>query len=266
VHEGRRVRWRSPDSIIAEAKALTHEPDFKGYFHDLSGPTANMYGYECRVKLTKGACKDRRCVYPKKCPAMPVNHNPQRELLRKLRQIDGVKKVFVSSGIRYDLILEDKNHGDAYLRDLVANHVSGQLKIAPEHTEKNVLDLMGKPDSSSLLAFKKRYDELNEELGKQQFLTYYLIAAYPGCSEADMHRLQRFTSEKLHAHPEQVQIFTPTPSTYATLMYYTEIDPFTGAKLFVAKEDAARERQKNIITGAARKSAPPPKTHQKPRR
>jgi uncharacterized radical SAM protein YgiQ len=158
-----------------------------------------------------------------------------------------VKKVFVSSGIRYDLVLDDEKHGDAYLKDLVAHHVSGQLKVAPEHTEPHVLDLMGKPGSDDLLAFKQRYDQLNEQQGKRQFMTYYLIAAYPGCTDAEMHRLRRFASEKLHTHPEQVQIFTPTPSTYATLMYYTEMDPFTGEKIYVAKGDAERERQKQIV-------------------
>ena len=161
---------------------------------------------------------------------MPVNHQPQRELLKKLREIEGVKKVFVSSGLRYDMILDDKKHGDAYLQDLVEHHVSGQLKVAPEHTVDKVLKLMNKPGPGSLLAFKDRFDELSREAGKPQFLTYYLIAAYPGCRDRDMHELQRFTSEKLKVRPDQVQIFTPTPSTYATLMYYTERIPSPGIR------------------------------------
>jgi uncharacterized radical SAM protein YgiQ len=246
VHEGRRVRWRSKDSIVAEAKKLTQLDGFKGYILDTSAPTANMYGFECRIKCTTGACKDKRCLAPELCPMMPVNHQPQRELLRELRQIEGVKKVFVSSGLRYDMILDDRKHGDAYLQDLVEHHVSGQLKVAPEHTVDKVLRLMNKPASGELLEFKDRFDELSREAGKPQFLTYYLIAAHPGCTDRDMHDLQRFTSEKLKVRPDQVQIFTPTPSTYATLMYYTEKDPFTGKELYVAKADNERNRQKSI--------------------
>ena len=246
VHEGRRVRWRSQESILDETRLLTKEPDFKGYILDTSAPTANMYGFECKIKCTKGACKDKRCLTPEICPAMPVNHAHQRELLREMRRIDGVKKVFVSSGLRYDMILGDQKQGDAYLRDLAQYHVSGQLKIAPEHTVDKVLQLMGKPGSNSLLEFKSKFDHYNREAGKRQFLTYYLIAAYPGCTDEDMRKLQRFTSEKLKVRPDQVQIFTPTPSTYATLMYYTEKDPFTGQKLHVVKSDVDRNRQKKI--------------------
>ena len=246
VHEGRRVRWRSQDSILDEARLLTKHPDFKGYILDTSAPTANMYGFECHIKCTQGACKDKRCLSPELCPAMPVNHSQQRELLRELRSLPGVKKVFVSSGLRHDMILADHKHGDDYLRDLVNHHVSGQLKIAPEHTVDKVLTLMNKPGAGSLLAFKQKFDQMNEEVGKRQFLTYYLIAAHPGCTDRDMHELQRFTSEKLKVRPDQVQIFTPTPSTYATLMYYTEQDPFTGEKLTVVKGDAERNRQKSI--------------------
>ncbi|MBN2047597.1 MAG: YgiQ family radical SAM protein [Anaerolineaceae bacterium] len=260
VHEGRKVRWRSQDSIVAEAKLLSKAEDFKGYILDVSAPTANMYGFECSVKSKQGSCKHRRCIYPEICPQLPIDHSRHRALLRELRQIDGVKKVFVSSGIRYDLILADEQHGDAYLRDLVEHHISGQMKVAPEHTEDRVLNLMGKPDTASLVEFKKRYDRLNEQLGKKQFMTYYLIAAYPGCTDEDMRRLQKFTSQKLKIHPEQVQIFTPTPSTYASLMYYTEIDPFTGQEIYVAKDDGARNRQKKIVVEARRQQPPVRKT------
>jgi len=248
VHEGTTVRWRSPASILAEAARLAGHPDFKGYIQDLGGPTANMYGFECGRKLAKGICSAKRCIYPEVCPLMKVDHQPQIDLLRKVRQIPGVKKVFVASGIRYDMLLCDREHGDAYLREVVENHVSGQLKVAPEHTEEHVLALMGKPGSASLLEFKIRFDDLNRLAGKRQFLTYYLIAAHPGCSEADMQRLRTFASQKLQIHPEQVQVFTPTPSTYSSLMYYTEIDPFTGQSLFVEKDARRKERQKQIVT------------------
>jgi len=159
-----------------------------------------------------------------------------------------VKKVFVASGIRYDMLLCDLEHGEAYLREVVEQHVSGQLKVAPEHTEDSVLKYMGKPGSAVLLEFKRRFDNLNHEAGKRQFLTYYLIAAHPGCTEDDMRHLRAFASQKLHIHPEQVQVFTPTPSTYSSLMYYTEIDPFSGKPIFVEKDVQRKERQKKIVT------------------
>jgi uncharacterized radical SAM protein YgiQ len=249
VHEGTTVRWRSAESILAEAERLTHHPDFKGYIQDLGGPTANMYGFECNKKLEKGICTARRCLYPDICPLMKVTHQPQIDLLRKVRRIPGVKKVFVSSGIRYDMVLCDQPHGDEYLREIVAHHVSGQLKVAPEHTEDAVLRYMGKPDSKALLEFKHSFEVMNRAAEKRQFLTYYLIAAHPGCSEADMQHLQVFISRELKIHPEQVQVFTPTPSTYSSLMYYTELDPFTLSPLFVEKDARRKERQKEIVIG-----------------
>jgi uncharacterized radical SAM protein YgiQ len=248
VHEGTTVRWRSPESILAEARQLAQHHGFKGYIQDLGGPTANMYGFECDRKLAKGICSAKRCVFPEVCPMMKVNHQPQIDLLRKVRRIPGVKKVFVASGIRYDMLLCDNEYGDAYLREVIENHVSGQMKVAPEHTEEHVLALMGKPGNAQLLEFKTRFDELNRLAGRRQFLTYYLIAAHPGCSEADMQRVRAFASQKLQIHPEQVQVFTPTPSTYSSLMYYTELDPFTGKAIFVEKDARRKERQKEIVT------------------
>ena len=248
VHEGRTVRWRSPASILDEAGRLTRHPQFKGYIQDVGGPTANMYGFECDKKLGKGACPAKRCLFPELCPLLEVDHRPQIDLLQKVRKLPGVKKVFVASGIRYDMVLGDALCGEAYLHEIVEHHVSGQLKVAPEHTENNVLDLMGKPGGESLLRFKSRFDSLSRLIGKPQFLTYYLIAAHPGCSAQDMLRLKQFTSEKLHVHPEQVQIFTPTPSTYSSLMYYTELDPFTRRPIFVEKDPKRKEHQKDIVT------------------
>lgn len=248
VHEGRTVRWRSQKSILDEARLLSMLPDFKGYIFDVGGPTANMYGYECGLKLKQGACQDKRCIYPLVCPALKPNHKAQVNLLHKLRSIPGIKKVFIGSGLRYDLILADEKHGHAYMKALTKHHVSGQLKVAPEHVEENVLDKMGKPGAEALLEFKQQFDELSRAAGKKQFLTYYLIAAHPGCTEADMRKLKSFASRKLHISPEQVQIFTPLPSTYSALMYYTEMDPFSMKPLFVEKEMGKKERQKRIVT------------------
>jgi uncharacterized radical SAM protein YgiQ len=248
VHEGRTVRWRSEASILKEAERLIRLPDFKGYILDVGGPTANMYGYECGIKLEKGACQDKRCIYPQICPSMRINHARQTQLLRKLRQIPGVKKVFVGSGLRYDLILADRQHGAEYLKEIAEHHVSGQLKVAPEHSQPQVLEKMGKPTADDLLEFKEKFDQFSIEVGKRQFLTYYLIAAHPGCTEEDMRALKQFASHELHISPEQVQIFTPLPSTYSALMYYTELDPFTLEPLFVEKDLGRKEKQKRILT------------------
>jgi uncharacterized radical SAM protein YgiQ len=247
VHEGRTVQWRSQASILSEAESMTHFPDFKGYILDVGGPTANMYGFECSKKRKQGACEDRCCIYPTPCPLLKINHQVQTNLLRKIRQIPGVKKVFLGSGIRYDLVLADQEHGSEYLEEIVTQHVSGQLKVAPEHSEEKVLIRMRKPGISNLKRFKKEFDEISRKANLKQYLTYYFIAAHPGCSEEDMKNLQKFTSRELHIHPEQVQIFTPSPSTYSTLMYYTEIDPFTQQSIFVEKKDTLKKRQKEIV-------------------
>jgi len=248
VHEGRTIRSRSAASIVREAEQLTKHPQFKGNIHDLGGPTANMYGFECDHKLQHGSCPKKRCIFPNVCPQLPVNHRPSVDILRQVRQLPGVKKVFVASGIRYDMVLNDRQHGDEYLRELVTHHVSGQLKVAPEHTTDSVLNKMGKPGTDALLDFRQRFNELSRAAGKPQFLTYYMIAAHPGCTDEDMAELKRFTSEKLKINPEQVQIFTPTPSTYSTLMYYTEMDPFTREPIQVEKDMFRKERQKDIVT------------------
>jgi uncharacterized radical SAM protein YgiQ len=247
VHEGRTVQWRSEKSILAEAKEIAGLPDFKGYILDVGGPTANMYGFECGQKIRQGTCQDKSCLYPQVCPGLKANHLPQIELLRNIRNITGVKKVFVASGIRYDLLLNDKKYGERYLQEVVEHHVSGQMKIAPEHTEDTVLKLMRKPGTTSLLQFKELFDRMTRSAGKEQFLTYYLIAAHPGCLISDMVKMKQFASEKLKTNPEQVQIFCPAPSTYSALMYYTGTDPFTSKPIFVEKNPQNKERQKNII-------------------
>jgi uncharacterized radical SAM protein YgiQ len=253
VHEGRTVRWRSQESIINEANTLARHPKFKGIIADVGGPTANMYGFECKKKLKQGACKDKRCLFPKVCTSLKPDHSGHLKLLRQISDIPGVKKVFIGSGIRYDLLLADKGHGMSFLKTVVNDHVSGQMKVAPEHTETHIMELMGKPDTSTLIKFKQQFDQLSEKAGKKQFLTYYLIAAHPGCTLDDMKRLKRFCHETLKITPEQVQIFTPTPSTYSTLMYHTGIDPFSDKQLFVERDRSAKERQKQTITGNRKK-------------
>ncbi len=247
VHEGRTVQWRSKNSIKSEVEALTKIPGFKGIVQDMGGPTANMYGFECKKKIIRGACDDKRCISPEICTALRPNHSSQIELLEEIRKIPKIRKVFVASGIRYDMVLNDRQYGDRYLEEILAHHVSGQLKIAPEHTDNRILNLMGKPGSAPLLEFKTRVDRINKKLGKDQYITYYFIAAYPGCSDREMRHLKNFTSEKLKVNPEQVQIFTPTPSTYASVMYYTEINPFTREPIFVEKSIKQKTRQKEIL-------------------
>lgn len=247
VHQGRRIIERSPESIIKEAELLTKDKNFKGYISDCGGPTANMYGTECEKKIKLGVCEDKRCIYPETCKSLKINHSKYTDLLKKIRNLPKVKKVFVASGIRYDMILDDKKNGHNFLEEIIEHHVSGQMKIAPEHTEDKILSLMGKQGKEKLKRFKDSFEKINKEKDKKQFLTYYLIAAHPGCDESEMHKLKKFASSELRISPEQVQIFTPTPSTYSTLMYYTEINPFTGNKIFVEKDMARKEKQKNII-------------------
>ncbi len=265
VHQGTAITSRSEKSIIREAENIVHDPDFKGYIQDVGGPTANMYSTNCDKMMMHGKCVKKDCVFPTTCKKLNNNHRPQIELLRKLRKIEGVKKVFIASGIRYDMIIDDKEFGDEYLQELIEHHVSGQLKIAPEHTEDNVLGLMRKPGTRYLTEFKKRFDRIDLKLTsrrlttfnqnkpsgglqkKNQFLTYYLIAAHPGCDIEDEIKMKQFVSKELRTNPEQVQIFTPTPSTYSTLMYYTEMNPWTGEKLFVEKNLGKKEKQKKII-------------------
>ena len=248
VHQGRTIRTRSESSIVKEANKFKEYKDFKGIISDLGGPTANMYGYECNKKLKLGTCDHQRCVDSRHlCSSMKPDHTRVIGMMKQVRNIEGIKKAFVASGIRYDLITEDKRKGYSYLKELVKHHISGQMKVAPEHTQQHVLDLMGKPGKQTLIDFKKLYDKLNRDMGKKQFLTYYLIAAHPGCKESDMHELKRFTTHELKMNPEQAQIFTPTPGTYSAVMYYTEMDPVTRKKIFVEKDTHKKEKQKAIV-------------------
>jgi len=247
VHEGRTVSSRSEESILREAGRIAALPGFRGYIPDVGGPTANMYGFECRKKLARGACPDRRCLYPAVCENLRPDHRRQLSLLRKIRAIPGVKQAVVASGIRYDLLLADAKHGVSYLREIVRHHVSGRLRIAPEHSVPGVLRLMGKPGVAPLLAFRDLFHKFSRDAGKRQFLSPYFIAAHPGCTAADMKSLQLFAARELSLPPDQAQIFTPAPATISTLMYATERDPFTGRPLMVEKTAAGRDRQKQIL-------------------
>lgn len=244
VHQGRRVICRTEDSIVKEAERIASRPGFNGIIYDLGGPTANMYGIDC-PKKKNGNCRDKKCLYPEVCRSLGVDHSAQIRLLNRVKNIPGVKKVFVASGIRYDMVLADSEHGKEYVDTLVSDHVSGQLKVAPEHSSDKVLALMGKPGKDKLLEFKKMFDESNEIQGKKQFLTYYFMAAHPGCGQREMEELNRFCNI-LRTNPEQVQIFTPTPSTESTLMYHTG-RTLSGEKVFVERTDGGKQRQKDTI-------------------
>lgn len=247
VHQGRTIRSRSEESIISEAIAFTKKKNFKGIIRDVGGATANMYSNECAIQTEKGSCKKKRCLSPEICPKMNISHNGIISILDKVRKLPGVKKVFTGSGIRYDIVVADKDNGQRYLEKIVANHISGQLKIAPEHTDDNVLKIMGKPQTASLKKFKDDFYAVNKKLGKKQYLTYYLIAAHPGCDDENMKKLADFVHNELKINPEQVQIFTPTPSTYSTAMYYTGINPLDGKVVFSEKSLKKKNKQKDIV-------------------
>jgi uncharacterized radical SAM protein YgiQ len=248
IHQGRIIRSRSEGAILKEVEQLKKHKKFRGIINDVGGPTANMYATSCS-KMDQGIpCQKKRCLHPETCSNLKLSHNKHLSLLQKIRKISGVKKVFVASGIRYDMLMADKQFGKQYLTKLLQNsHISGQMKIAPEHSVKKVLDLMGKPGVSSLLEFKKLFDSITKEYNIKNFLTYYIIAAHPGCTQNDMFALKDFLKQKLKHIPEQVQIFTPTPSTFSTLMYYTQSNPILNQRVFVEKNLKQCELQKKVI-------------------
>lgn len=248
THQGRIVTSRSMKSVLEEAQKLTQLPGFKGYIYDAGGPTANMYEMGC-TKQKNGHCKTRSCIFPEVCPSLHNSHREQLELFKRIRQVTGIKKVFIGSGLRYDMIVADKKYGDEYLETIIEHHISGQVKLAPEHSQPKVLELMGKPKIEALKEFRDKYYIINKEKGKSQFLTYYIIAAHPGCTDTDMKELKEYLNKELKANPEQVQVFTPTPGTWSGVMYYTETNPFTGEHVFVEKTFSGKERQKEILVG-----------------
>lgn len=245
VHQGKSVISRSKESIIKEVNKLAQMPDFKGYISDIGGPTGNMYKIACKVNGTTGKCKNKRCLYPKVCENLIFSHDKQIDLLTECAKNPKMKKIFVSSGIRHDLIIADSKDGENYLKYISEHNISGQLKIAPEHVCDNVLDMMGKPKQTTFLDFKNDFEYINKPLN--QFLTCYFMVAHPGCSLDDTENLLLFINQNLKFSPEQVQVFTPTPSTFSTMMYYTKQD-IDGNDIFVETDRNARMKQKLTIT------------------
>ncbi len=243
-HQGRIIQARSDDSLVKEAISITNMKEFKGYIHDVGGPTANFHHIACKKQLQVGTCKHRHCLFPNPCPHLDVDHKDYLLLLRKLRDIKGVKKVFIRSGIRYDYMFADKNND--FLTELCQYHVSGQLKVAPEHVSKKVLQLMRKPAIDKYLEFAKKYQKANEKIDKKQYLVPYYISSHPGSTLQDAIELAEFIRDTGH-YPEQVQDFIPTPGSCATAMYYSGIDPFTEKKVFVAKQAYEKAMQRALL-------------------
>ena len=243
-HQGRYVTTRSKDSVLKEARMLTELEGFKGYIHDVGGPTANFRRPSCDKQIKCGLCKGKKCLAPEPCPALVSTHEEYLDILREMRKIPNIKKVFIRSGIRYDYLLCDKN--DSFFKDLVKHHVSGQLKVAPEHCSAIVLDKMGKPHIKAYKEFSKRYFNYTKSIGKEQYLVPYLMSSHPGATLKDAVELAEFIrDEKLH--PEQVQDFYPTPGTISTAMYYTEMDPYTLEKVYVAKTPHDKALQRALM-------------------
>ena len=243
-HQGRIVQVRSHESILEEARLLTEEPDFKGYIHDVGGPTANFRFPACEKQMTKGACPHKQCLFPKPCENLRADHKDYIELLRKLRALPKVKKVFIRSGIRFDYVLADKNKN--FLKELCLYHVSGQLKVAPEHVADNVLRRMGKPENSVYRRFVKEYTQMNENLGLKQYLVPYLMSSHPGSTLKEAVELAEHLRD-LGYMPEQVQDFYPTPSTISTCMYYTGLDPRTMEPVYVPVNPHEKAMQRALI-------------------
>ncbi|MFA5859847.1 MAG: YgiQ family radical SAM protein [Elusimicrobiota bacterium] len=252
LHQGNNVISRSVESIEREAGMITGLTGSNGMISDVGGPTGNMYGMACALREKGKPCKTHECLFPKKCVNLNGSHEKLIALLRAVRKVKGVRKVALASGIRHDLVVLDEEFGKEYLRELVEYHTSGQLKLAPEHTDEKVLRLMRKPSASYLLKFKEEHDKLTSKMRRKQFLTYYFIAAHPGCWYKEMERLRVFIDEYLKITPEQVQIYTPLPSTWSAVMYYTGIDPFTDERLIVEYDNKKKQRQKDIVTKQAR--------------
>ena len=243
-HQGRIIQTRSHESILREAEQITRDPDFKGYIHDVGGPTANFRHPACEKQLTKGACGGRQCLYPTPCKNMNADHSDYVALLRKLRKLPGVKKVFVRSGIRFDYLLADRK--DTFLKELVQYHISGQLKVAPEHVSDAVLSRMGKPKNAVYNKFVDKYFALNRQYGLEQYLVPYLMSSHPGSTLKGAIELAEYIRD-MGYNPEQVQDFYPTPSTLSTVMYYTGLDPRTMEKVYVPTDPHEKAMQRALI-------------------
>lgn len=243
-HQGRVIQARSHESIVREAEKLTIKPGFKGYIHDVGGPTANFRHPSCDKQLEKGVCKNRQCLFPKPCPNLKAEHRDYVSLLRKLRKLPGIKKVFVRSGIRFDYVMAD--YEDTFLRELCTHHISGQLRVAPEHVSDSVLQAMGKPERAIYDAFLKRYARINKKTGKEQYVVPYLMSSHPGSTLKEAVELAEYVRD-LGYMPEQVQDFYPTPATISTCMYYTGFDPRTMKPVYVPKSAHEKAMQRALI-------------------
>ncbi len=243
-HQGRSISVRSHQSVIDEVKKITEMKDFKGYIHDVGGPTANFRAPSCKKQETAGLCANKKCLAPNMCPAVKVDHSDYLELLRKLRQLPRVKKVFIRSGIRFDYLIADEN--ESFFKELVTHHTSGQLKVAPEHCSDNVLKYMGKPKINVYKKFERRFYELTKSIGKKQFLVPYLMSSHPGSTLNDAIELSLFL-KKNRLHPEQVQDFYPTPGTLSTCMFYTGLDPYTLERVYVPRTPEEKSQQRALL-------------------
>ncbi len=244
LHQGRTVTARSHESILREAERLTKRKNFKGYIHDVGGPTANFRFPSCEEQAKRGVCKGRQCLFPKPCRRLIVDHSDYVGLLRKLRALPGVKKVFVRSGIRFDYVLADKD--DTFLRELAEHHISGQLRVAPEHISDNVLKYMGKPENAVYEKFRKKFESINKETGREQYLVPYLMSSHPGCTLKDAVKLAEYLRDTGHS-PDQVQDFYPTPGSISTCMYYTGIDPRTMEQVYVPRTYEEKQMQRALL-------------------
>lgn len=243
-HQGRQIATRSEQSVLDEVRLLTENPHFKGYIHDVGGPTANFRQVSCQKQIEMGLCKGKKCLAPTPCKNLECDHTEYLAMLRKIRAVKGVKKVFIRSGIRFDYLLEDKN--DEFFRELVEHHVSGQLKVAPEHCSDAVLDKMGKPHIETYRRFVKKFYSITKQIGKEQYLVPYLMSSHPGCRMSDAIELALFLKQN-KMRPEQVQDFYPTPGTISTCMYYTELDPYTMERVFVPKSPSQKAEQRALL-------------------
>ncbi|MDD6310552.1 MAG: YgiQ family radical SAM protein [Firmicutes bacterium] len=245
-HQGREVRSRSKESIVNEAKLIASDKDFKGYIHDVGGPTANFRNPSCKLQLKKGMCQNKDCLFPHPCKMLEADHSDYLDVLHAVRNVEGVKKVFIRSGIRYDYMLADKTYGSKFLKELCENHVSGILKVAPEHISDNVLCNMHKPGVNVFDDFCARYKKMNEKIGKKQFMVPYFISSHPGSTLDDAIELALYLKNTGFV-PDQVQDFYPTPGTLATCMYYTERNPLTGEPVYVAKNMKEKKMQRALM-------------------
>ena len=245
-HQGRIIQTRSHESIIKEAKKITEMPNFKGYIHDVGGPTANFYHPSCKKQLKSGVCKNKQCLWPQLCKNLDTDHSEYLQLLRKLRELPKVKKVFVRSGIRFDYIMADKDKNSTFFKELVKYHISGQLKVAPEHISDKVLSYMGKPENCVYEKFIEKYYKLNESEGKNQFVVPYLMSSHPGSDLNEAIKLAEYLRD-IEYNPQQVQDFYPTPSTMSTVMYYTGVDPRTMKEVYTPKNPHEKAMQRALM-------------------